>query len=244
MSDSAPQLSLPDETGRRLRTRLENRLLERFIDRVDAAAPDDASVFKIAAVLCDIRKQDAAAEKNHVALFIARHKSAPRRRAPAETDRSRRNAMDPDSAIRNPNSEMDHETLARAVREIYGITDLPRCTTPRATPNHEPTERLEDKLAHRHTTAQHPHPNAQARSPSHPLSFRIPNSEIRISSRPIENPTPIAPAAIPQSDFRIPLSAAVRTQEMGLRCRARRRRFGRPPGAECRWLRPALLDTS
>ncbi len=38
MFDDAPRLSLPDETGRRLRTTLENRLLERFIDRVDAAA--------------------------------------------------------------------------------------------------------------------------------------------------------------------------------------------------------------
>ena len=38
MFDDAPRLSLPDKTGGRLRTALENRLLERFIDRVD----DDA----------------------------------------------------------------------------------------------------------------------------------------------------------------------------------------------------------
>ena len=135
MTDNAPQRTLPDEKGRRLRTALDHRVIEKLLDRLDAAAPDDDQVLKIAATLCEIRKQDAAAEKNRLALDIAQLKDdkAARPQPAARLCEAGENPTTapvgnapspaPDATGPDPKPHDLRRRLARTIRDIYGIAD-------------------------------------------------------------------------------------------------------------------------
>ena len=93
------------------------------------------------------------------------------------TARSAVDAQVPKSEIQNPKSEMTHETLARAVREIYGITDLPRCTTRPETRNDDPTEQLQQN--HEKQRDRAPHAKSKIENPKSPAPVAIPHSAFR-----------------------------------------------------------------
>ena len=123
MNPHAQVVSVPGEKDRRLRTDLEHHVLEKLIDRVAGAASDDDCILKIASLLCEIRKQDAAAEKNLVTLLVAENKESARNATGSRPQRHPAANANPDSAPDEAALRpLARDHLARAVREIYGIT--------------------------------------------------------------------------------------------------------------------------
>ncbi len=108
-----------DRAGRRLRKTLDHQVLERLLAVLNSPGDDSpARLRQVSEMVCEIRKQDAAAEKNVVALLVAGDKTSNGR--PERRDRR----VVPFAQTGDAGSEgrrAFRRMLTRTIRDIYGL---------------------------------------------------------------------------------------------------------------------------
>lgn len=126
MSNQDRPIEQPDQTGSSLRRQVEEEILRRVIDGVrDRENLTPEQFCKLVQAYCELRKQDAAFDKNRAAVEAARLRASPSRDRKAAG--SSRHASDLDAPYGRkddgtPYTEAEfQDALARSVREIYGI---------------------------------------------------------------------------------------------------------------------------
>lgn len=119
MAEYGKHIQTIDRTGRRLRKTLERQLLEKLIALLNSPGDDEPGRLRqVSAMLCDIRKEDAAAEKNVVALLVAGEKASNSR----QKRRERSEGPCERTADGTPETRREfRRTLRRTIRDIYGL---------------------------------------------------------------------------------------------------------------------------
>ena len=119
MAANTKHIQTIDRAGRRLRKTLDHQVLERLLAVLNSPGDDSpARLRQVSEMLCEIRKQDAAAEKNVVALLVAGDKTSLGR--PERRDRLVARfgqTVDAGSEGRRAFRRM----LTRTIRDIYGL---------------------------------------------------------------------------------------------------------------------------
>lgn len=126
-----------DRAGRRLRKTLERQFLEKLIALLNSPGDDEiARLCQVSEMLSDIRKQDAAVDKNVVALLVAREKASM-----ARADRRSDGVapFGPEADGTPEGRRAFRQRLTRTIRDIYGL-DTPDDGSPAVASSSESSE--------------------------------------------------------------------------------------------------------